>query len=97
MKKISTAAALLAAGALLFGSLIVACSPHGTGYVDEVAKPDSKPSDGGESDDNGKPVDGSWDFTGTDTYSIGTSDAIVTDKALANPTAKGQRFQLKEI
>ena len=43
MKKISTAAALLAAGALLFGSLIVACSPHGTGYVDEV----KKPADGG--------------------------------------------------
>lgn len=42
MKKISTAAALLAAGALLFGSLIVACSPHGTGIIDEVTKPDSK-------------------------------------------------------
>lgn len=38
MKKISTAAALLAAGALLFGSLIVACSPHGTGIIDEGTK-----------------------------------------------------------
>ncbi|MBR0496883.1 MAG: hypothetical protein IJJ71_11990 [Treponema sp.] len=38
MKKISTAAALLAASALLFGSLIVACSPHGTGIIDEGTK-----------------------------------------------------------
>lgn len=29
---------MLAAGALLFGSLIVACSPHGTGIIDEGTK-----------------------------------------------------------
>lgn len=92
MKKISTAAALLTAGALLFGSLIVACSPNGTGYVDEVKKP---ADGGGESDDNGKPVDGSWDFTGTDTYSIGSSSyASLTDKELTNSTAKGVKVTL---
>lgn len=92
MKKISTAAALLAAGALLFGSLIVACSPHGTGIIDD---PTSKPTPASEEEDNGKPVDGSWDFTGTDTYSIGHSDyASLTDKALTNPTAKGATLTL---
>lgn len=91
MKKISTAAALLTAGALLFGSLIVACSPNGTGYVDEVKKP---ADGGGKSDDNGKPVDGSWDFTGTDTYSIGIDDNVITDKELANPTAKGAKLSV---
>ena len=94
MKKISTAAALLAAGALLFGSLIVACSPHGTGIIDDQT-PTPKPTPASEEEDNGKPVDGSWDFTGTDTYSIGTNDAIVTDKALANPTAKGATLSVK--
>ena len=93
MKKISTAAALLAAGALLFGSLIVACSPHGTGIIDEVTNPGKGPEQ--EPEDNGKPVDGTWDFTGTDTYSIGTNDAIITDKALANPTAKGATLSVK--
>lgn len=94
MKKISTAAALLAAGALLFGSLIVACSPHGTGIIDDPT-PTPKPTPASEEEDNGTPVDGSWDFTGTDTYSIGTNDAIVTDKALANPTAKGATLSVK--
>lgn len=92
MKKISTAAALLAAGALLFGSLIVACSPHGTGIIDD---PTPKPTPASEEEDNGKPVDGSWDFTGTDTYSIGHSAyASLTDKALTNPTAKGATLSL---
>lgn len=85
---------MLAAGALLFGSLIVACSPHGTGIIDDPT-PTPKPTPASEEEDNGKPVDGSWDFTGTDTYSIGTNDAIVTDKALANPTAKGATLSVK--
>ena len=94
MKKISTAAALLAAGALLFGSLIVACSPHGTGIIDDPT-PTPKPTPASEEEDNGKPVDGSWDFTGTDTYSIGHSAyASLTDKALTNPTAKGATLSL---
>ena len=93
MKKISTAAALLAAGAMLFGSLVVACSPHGTGMLDEVTNPGKGPES--EPEDNGKPVDGTWDFTGTDTYSIGTNDSIITDKALANPTAKGATLSVK--
>lgn len=61
MKKISTAAALLAAGALLFGSLIVACSPHGTGIIDEVTKPDSKGPQ--ETFDKETKVDALWNFT----------------------------------
>ena len=94
MKKISTAAALLAAGALLFGSLIVACSPHGTGIIDDPT-PTPKPTPASEEEDNGTPVDGSWDFTGTDTYSIGHSAyASLTDKALTNPTAKGATLSL---
>ena len=85
MKKLSKATALLAAGTFLLSGFFMACTPHGAGGAFDTETPD--PEDPEE--DDGSPVDGTWDFTGTDTYSIGTNDSVVTQKDLANDSAVG--------
>ena len=74
MKKISTAAALLAAGALLFGSLIVACSPHGTGIIDEVTPTPGKGPQ--ETFDKETKVDVLWNFTTAATLPTGVTATL---------------------
>lgn len=85
MKKLSKATALLAAGTFLLSGFFMACTPHGAGGAFDTETPEPEEPE----EDDGSPVDGTWDFTGTDTYSIGTNDSVVTQKDLANDSAVG--------
>ena len=91
MKRLSKATALLAAGTFLLSGFFMACTPHGAGGAFDTETPEPEAPE----EDDGSPVDGTWDFTVSDTYSIGSSAyANLTDKELTNADAKGVTLAL---
>ena len=91
MKRLSKATALLAAGTFLLSGFFMACTPHGAGGAFDTETPEPEEPE----EDDGSPVDGTWDFTVSDTYSIGSSAyANLTDKELTNADAKGVTLAL---